>query len=91
MKKLINDIVNGTLKRYDSKGVLRYSRTSLTMFTAWISCLLMSYIDFIQNGLRFDVWTILIGVAIGSKLSDAYSQKIKNKTNESNISNGTVE
>ena len=68
---IIKEIVNDTLKKNG-----KFSRTSLTMFSAWFVALLMSIIDFAFNGLRFDVWCVLIGVAMGSKITDSYSKKI---------------
>lgn len=68
---IIKDIVNDTLKKNG-----KFSRTSLTMFSAWFVGLVMSIIDFAFNGLRFDVWCVLIGVAMGSKITDSYSKKI---------------
>lgn len=71
---IIKEIVNDTLKRNG-----KWSRTSLTMFTSYFVALLMSIIDFALNGLRFDVWCVLIGVAMGSKITDSYSKKIHNE------------
>lgn len=71
---IIKEIVNDTLKKNG-----KFSRTSLTMFSAWFFALLMSIIDFAFNGLRFDVWCVLIGVAMGSKITDSYSKKIHNE------------
>lgn len=68
---IIKEIVNDTLKKNG-----KWSRTSLTMFTSYFVALLMSIIDFAFNGLRFDVWCVLIGVAMGSKITDSYSKKI---------------
>ena len=68
---IIKEIVNDTLKRNG-----KWSRTSLTMFTSYFVALLMSIIDFAFNGLRFDVWCVLMGVAMGSKITDSYSKKI---------------
>ena len=71
---MFKEIINDTLKRNG-----KWSRTSLTMFSAWFVALLMSIIDFALNGLRFDVWCILIGVAMGSKITDSFSKKIHNE------------
>ena len=71
---IIKEIVNDTLKRNG-----KWSRTSLTMFTSYFVALLMSIIDFAFNGLRFDVWCVLIGVAMGSKITDSFSKKIHNE------------
>lgn len=69
---IIKQIVNDTLKKYG-----RWSRTSLTMFSAWFVALVMACIDFAYNGLRFDVWLTLVGVAMGSKITDSFSKKIE--------------
>jgi hypothetical protein len=54
----------------------RYSRTSLTMFTAFSLAVWMCFIDFSFNGLRYDVWVTLMGVALGSKITDSLTKKI---------------
>lgn len=69
--RLLYEILNDTLKR-ESK----WSRTSLTMFSAWIVALSMSLVDFFKNGLNFEVWFTLVMVSIGVKITDAYSKKI---------------
>ena len=74
MKKTFNKIVRDTLMK---KGV--YSRTSLTMFSAWFLAYVMASVDFFYNGLRYDVWLTLVGVALGSKLTDSISKKIHNE------------
>lgn len=71
---MFKEIINDTLKRNG-----KWSRTSLTMFTSYFVALLMSIIDFALNGLRFDVWCVLIGVAMGSKITDSFSKKIHNE------------
>lgn len=68
---IIKEIVNDTLKKNG-----KFSRTSLTMFVTLFIALVMSTIDFAFNGLRFDVWVTLMGVALGSKITDSYSKKI---------------
>lgn len=68
---IIKEIVNDTLKKNG-----KFSRTSLTMFVTLFIALVMSTIDFAFNGLRFDVWVTLMGVAMGSKITDSYSKKI---------------
>lgn len=71
---IIKEIVNDTLKKNG-----KFSRTSLTMFVTLFIALVMSTIDFAFNGLRFDVWVTLMGVAMGSKITDSYSKKIHNE------------
>ena len=70
---MFKEIINDTLKRNG-----KWSRTSLTMFVTLFVALVMSTIDFAFNGLRFDVWVTLMGVALGSKITDSYSKKIHN-------------
>ena len=70
---IIKEIVNDTLKRNG-----KWSRTSLTMFVTLFVALVMSCIDFSFNGLRFDVWVTLMGVAMGSKITDSVSKKLHN-------------
>jgi len=56
----------------------RFSKTSLTMLSAWLVVLSFAIIDFIKNGLRFDVWIVLVGVASGVSGIDAVSKRIRN-------------
>jgi len=72
MKNIIIQIINDTLKK---EG--KFSRTSLTMFVTLFVALVMCSVDFMFNGLRFDVWATLMGVAMGSKITDSFSKKIE--------------
>jgi len=72
MKSIIKD----TLKKKTDDGTLRWSRTSLTMLSAWIVVLSMAIVDYCKHGIRYDVWATLVCVALGSKLTDAISQKL---------------
>lgn len=76
MKNLLIELTNDTLKK-DVDGVRRFCRMKLTMFTAWIFCLSMAGVDFVCNGLRFDVWGTFAGIALGSKVVDSYAKKLK--------------
>jgi len=76
MRKHLKALIEDTLKKYNENGVLRYSRTSLTMFTAWVIAIYMAMIDFIWNGFRLDVWMTFVGVALGTKITDAFTKKI---------------
>ena len=67
----ISDVLYDTLTK-DGK----WSRTSLTMFSAWIVVLFMAIFDFCRRGLQFDVWVTLVVVATGIKITDAWSKKI---------------
>lgn len=68
---ILREILQDTLKK-DGK----WSRTSLTMFSAWVLSLSMSMFDFFFNGLKYDVWVTLVVVATGIKITDAWSKKI---------------
>ena len=67
----ISDVLHDTLTK-DGK----WSRTSLTMFSAWIVVVFMALFDFCRRGLQFDVWVTLVVVATGIKITDAWSKKI---------------
>ena len=68
---MLNKIINDTLK---IEG--KYSRTSLTMFSAWVLVYLISIIDYVRIGYRSEVWLTLVAVAVGVKLSDAIGKRI---------------
>jgi hypothetical protein len=68
---VLREILQDTLKK-DGK----WSRTSLTMFSAWALSLSMAMFDFFFNGLKYDVWVTLVVVATGIKITDAWSKKI---------------
>jgi hypothetical protein len=76
---LLKNVLADTLKRNG-----KWSKTFLTMFTAWGAVLFMAFWDFFANGLSFDVWVTLVCVSLGIKVTDAWSKKIENKDNESN-------
>lgn len=67
----ISDVLHDTLTRNG-----KWSRTSLTMFSAWVVVLSMATIDFFKRGLQFDIWVTLVVVATGIKITDAWSKKI---------------
>lgn len=56
---------------------LRYSRTSLTMFSAWLIVVYMVIYDLYLEGFRYDVFATMVGVALGTKITDSVSQKLK--------------
>lgn len=76
MKELLRTIAYDTLKK-DVEGVRRFCRMKLTMFTAWIFCLGTATIDFIQHGLRIEVWLTMVGLASGAKLIEAGAKRIQ--------------
>lgn len=76
-KEVFDEITQDTLKTRDDDGVVRWSRTSLTMFTAWLIVTYIAIVDFHKYGYRPDVFFGLLGVAVGVKISDSVSKKIK--------------
>jgi hypothetical protein len=75
MNKL-KEILNQTLKRND-----KWSSTLLTMFSAWVWCLLFASIDYFRSGYRADVFFAMIGMAGGIKITDSFSKKLKPNEN----------
>jgi len=73
---LIKQIAHDTLKK-DVNGVREWDRMKLTMFVSFIVAIVFAIVDFIQHGLRLDVWLTLIGFAYGSKLIDAQAKRIE--------------
>jgi hypothetical protein len=69
---LLSEVAHDTLTK-DGK----WSRTSLTMFTAWILAVIFAAYDLIHNGFHFEVFLTFVGVALGSKIVDAQSKKIE--------------
>lgn len=76
MKRIFKKLVQDTLMKYDN-GKLRYSRTSLTMFSAWLLVVYMIIYDLYKEGFRYDVFVTMVGVALGTKLTDSISEKLK--------------
>lgn len=70
LKKLVRDTLM-------IKGV--FSRTSLTMFSAWIICVFIGLVDYFCNGYRSEVFFGFLGAALGSKITDKISKKIHNE------------
>jgi len=74
MKKHIIALINDTLKKDG-----RWSRTSLTMFSAWNLVSFMVIYDLYKEGFRYDVFVTMVGVALGTKLTDSIGKKIEKK------------
>jgi hypothetical protein len=75
-KKIFKEFVKmwrDTLQDHHGK----YSRTSLTMFTAWLMVNVIAFYDLYQEGFRMDVWSVYVGVSTGMKLIDAKSKQIQ--------------
>jgi hypothetical protein len=72
MKKFWISVVEGTLKR-DGK----HSSTLWTMAISMFLFSFMAFIDFLMNGINFQIMIILACMATGVKITDAVSKKIK--------------
>jgi len=72
MKKFWLEVMEGTLKR-DGK----HSSTLWTMAISMFLFSFMALIDFLINGVNFEVMIILACMATGVKITDAVSKKIK--------------
>lgn len=70
------DIVKDTLKKKTEDGSIRWSRTSLTMFSAWVISIIMAIDHQLKNGFDYQVFLTFVCVAGGTKISDAISQKL---------------
>lgn len=74
-------IIDDTLKR-EKDGERRFSKTALTMFTAWIVVLYTFIDDYAKNGFKMDRFLVMVAIATGVKTADAISKKL-NKNNNS--------
>jgi hypothetical protein len=72
MKKFWSSVIEGTLKR-DGK----HSSTLWTMAISMFLFSFMAFIDFLMNGINFQIMIILACMATGVKITDAVSKKIK--------------
>lgn len=78
MKKFFISIINDTLKKQDGDR-LRWSRTSLTMFTSYLFATVASILHFIMKGFDFEVFLVFMGTAVSTKISDAIGTRISTK------------
>jgi fatty-acid desaturase len=76
MIKFCSRIANDTLKKFDENGKRRWSRTSLTMFSAWLTVLFMAIHSYLTKGLDYYVFGLLLTVATGIKIADSVSKNL---------------
>lgn len=76
MIEFVKTLTRDTLKK-KVDGEYRWSRTSLTMFSAWLIAVYMVMFDLYKEGFRYDVFATMVGVALGSKLTDSISKKME--------------
>lgn len=74
-KNWLNQVIDDTLKKEDG-GRRRFSRTSLTMFASFVMVVITWIYMLVFVGFRMDVFLTLCGMALGSKLTDAFGKKI---------------
>jgi len=82
-------VLHDTLKRPNAQGVIVWDWAQLTMFTSWLLVIWFAVQDFIINGIRMDVFSILVGVAVGTKgaemITDRISKWKSKKSDDVNI------
>lgn len=57
-------------------GKLVWSATRLTMASAWFISIWSYHYDLIHNGFNQTAFDVLVLVALGTKITDAYSKKL---------------
>lgn len=72
---LVNSIIEDTLKR-DLNGVRVWSTTKLTMASAWFIVIISYFYDLYKNGFNETAFMVMTGVALGAKVTDAWSKKM---------------
>ena len=77
MKNFLLTLIDDTLKR-EKDGVRRFSKTALTMFSAWIAVLYSYFHHLITVGFDLTSFSIMVGVSTGMKTADALSKKLNN-------------
>lgn len=88
MKKFIQEIfdciwsvIDDTLKR-EKDGQRRFSKTALTMLTAWVAVLYVFIDDYIRNGFRWESFIAMLSVATGVKVADAIAKNLNKNNNK---------
>lgn len=77
----ISKLLSDTLKK---EG--KWSTTLLTMFTAWIAVLITYLVDFTKNGFKLNetAFGIMVVIALGSKITNSFSNRIESKNDQNN-------
>ena len=68
--------IRDTMKERQPDGYWKWSKTALTMATAWYSVLYSYFFDLVKNGFHMEAFLVLVGVATGSTVFSAYAKKI---------------
>ena len=76
MSNIIKEIINDTLKKKSEEGSKRWSRTSLSMLSAWVTALSMGISDYIQHGFNFEVFLVLVSAALSYKGVDGIVNRL---------------
>lgn len=75
-KGFVQNLAEDTLKRKGEDRQMHWSPTKLTMFSAWVVVLYSYHYDLIKNGFNETAFMVLTGVALGAKVTDAWSKKM---------------
>lgn len=73
---VFSEIINDTLKKKTSEGTIRWSRTSLSMLSAWVTSLSMAIADYVQHGFNFEVFLVLVSAALSYKGVDGIVNRL---------------
>lgn len=77
MKRIFQNLIDDTLKR-EKDGERRFSKTALTMFSAWVLVCVSYLYDLINRGFHMEAFLVMVAVATGIKTTDAISKKLNN-------------
>jgi hypothetical protein len=72
----VNIFLRDTLKEKQADGYWKWSRTSLTMASAWYAVLYSYFFDLVKNGFHMEAFIVLVGVATGVQYISALSKKV---------------
>jgi hypothetical protein len=77
----IGIFIRDTMKEKQLDGSWKWSKTALTMATAWYAVLYAFFFDLIKNGFNEVAFFAMIAVATGSPLLNAKAKQINPLTN----------
>jgi hypothetical protein len=88
MKNPFKGIIYETLKGANG----RWSKSALTMFTAWVVSIQMAMYNLYNSGFDYTVFATFIAVALGAKTMDSVAKKINHpKKDKEENENGNGE
>ncbi len=72
----IRIFIQDTLKEKQMDGTWKWSKTALTMATAWYSVLYAFFFDLVKTGFRMDSFVVMALVGTGIPIASAYAKKV---------------